>query len=122
MTIESNDYRVGIGQNLKRIRQLRGFTQEALAARIGCTYQQVQKYENGQNRIAAEVIAQIALLLEVNVSEFYCGLLCANRAVAKPVIMPSARGLVVARAFDAIRCEKIRSKLFALIRHLSSVQ
>jgi DNA-binding XRE family transcriptional regulator len=60
-----------------RIRQKRieiGMTQETLADALGVTFQQVQKYEKGTNRVSAGRLFRIANLLEVEVSYFFEGL------------------------------------------------
>ncbi len=56
---------VAAGINMRRIRRARGLTQEWLAARIGLTFQQVQKYERGANRISCSRLMDIARALHV---------------------------------------------------------
>lgn len=62
-----------IGQKLKSVRAVKEVTQEELATALGITFQQVQKYEMGANRISATRLYAIAKILEVNVSDFYEG-------------------------------------------------
>jgi transcriptional regulator with XRE-family HTH domain len=60
-----------------RVRQKRiqvGMTQERLGEALGVTFQQVQKYEKGANRLSAGRLFRIANLLEVEVSYFFEGL------------------------------------------------
>ena len=57
---------------LKRRREV-GVTQQALAARLGVTFQQVQKYEKGTNRISAGRLLAIARALETPVAYFFEG-------------------------------------------------
>ncbi len=66
---------VVIGRNLVEVRTLRGMSQEGLACEVGVTFQQIQKYEKGHNRIAASRLLRIANALEVNIDIFYKGLL-----------------------------------------------
>lgn len=54
-----------IGATVREIRTSKGISQEALAGAIGVTFQQVQKYESGRNRIAATRLLQIASALDV---------------------------------------------------------
>ena len=63
-----------IGQRLRRIRKLRNLSMEKLAELIGITYQQMQKYESGQNRVSAATLYRFSLILEVDISVFYEGL------------------------------------------------
>ena len=53
------------------LRLNRGISQAMLAQRIGVTFQQVQKYEQGANRVGASRLAQIAYVLRVSVGEFF---------------------------------------------------
>jgi transcriptional regulator with XRE-family HTH domain len=54
-----------IGQNIRANRLARGLTQETLAGKIGVTFQQVQKYENGSNGARGSRLVQIAKALDV---------------------------------------------------------
>lgn len=63
-----------VGANLKRFRQQRGMTLAALGDIIGVTYQQVYKYETGENPISASKLFAGAKVLEVPIEEFYAGL------------------------------------------------
>ena len=65
---------VHIGQRLRMCRKLAGLSQEQLAERLGVTFQQVQKYEKGTNRISASRLFNAAQLLSVPVSYFFEGL------------------------------------------------
>lgn len=56
---------VAIGGKLREARLRRGMTQATLADHLGVTFQQVQKYENGKNRIAAGKLSIAARVLEV---------------------------------------------------------
>lgn len=60
-----------IGQLIKFRRKEIGLTQQDLADVLGITYQQVQKYESGQNRIRASMLVKIADVLKVDLMYFY---------------------------------------------------
>ncbi|MGH1376249.1 MAG: helix-turn-helix domain-containing protein [Alphaproteobacteria bacterium] len=64
-----------IGKNLKNIRILKDMSQEMLASKVGITFQQIQKYEKGVNRIAASRLLELASILNVDLKIFYKGLL-----------------------------------------------
>ena len=55
-----------IGQRLRYFRQLSGISQRDLGARIGCSFQQVQKYESGKNRISAPRLVMVSRALGVS--------------------------------------------------------
>ena len=62
-----------VGAQVRLRRTLVGMSQEQLGARLGVTFQQVQKYEKGSNRISASRLWQIATILDVPVSFFFDG-------------------------------------------------
>lgn len=62
-----------VGARLRSARQLAGMSQTDLARRVGVTFQQVQKYEKGMNRIGASRLQQFAELLNVSPAYFFEG-------------------------------------------------
>ncbi|MET3690607.1 helix-turn-helix domain-containing protein [Methylobacterium goesingense] len=60
-----------VGLRITALRKARGLSQTALGTAVGVTFQQVQKYEKGQNRVGAGRLREIARLLEVPVSAFF---------------------------------------------------
>ncbi|MYZ49887.1 helix-turn-helix domain-containing protein [Propylenella binzhouense] len=62
---------VHVGNQVRLRRKQLGITQEALGEAIGVTFQQVQKYERGVNRIGASRLQQIAAALDVPISHFF---------------------------------------------------
>jgi transcriptional regulator with XRE-family HTH domain len=65
---------VEIGRKIRALRLQRGLSQSQLAEAIGLTFQQVQKYEKGTNRVSAGRLQQIAERLGVLITYFYTGL------------------------------------------------
>jgi transcriptional regulator with XRE-family HTH domain len=63
-----------VGARVKAARLSKGVSQAALAQRVGLTFQQIQKYERGDNRISASKLVQIAGALSVLPMEFLSGL------------------------------------------------
>lgn len=62
---------VHVGQRLRVRRSLLGLSQEKLAESIGLTFQQIQKYERGMNRISAGRLFQFSKILDVPIAYFY---------------------------------------------------
>lgn len=60
-----------VGQRLVQIRTERQWTQEQLASAIGVSFQQIQKYEKGRNRVAASRLYEIADIFDVPVGYFF---------------------------------------------------
>lgn len=65
---------IHIGQNIRWHRMMRGLSQEHLASNLNVTYQQLQKYELGVNRVSASRLYSLAKALNVAVGDFYRGL------------------------------------------------
>lgn len=63
-----------VGRQLRSRRVLTGLSQEKLADAIGVTFQQVQKYERGTNRISASRLYNFSKILDVSIDYFYHGL------------------------------------------------
>ena len=67
----SNSIDAHVGSRVRMRRTLLGLSQEKLGEALGLTFQQVQKYERGANRIGASRLYQISRVLDVPVSFFY---------------------------------------------------
>ena len=65
---------VHVGHRLREMRTSHGMSMEALGKRVGVSYQQIQKYETGFNRISASMLWRIAGVLEIDVAYFFEGL------------------------------------------------
>ncbi|MBL8773345.1 MAG: helix-turn-helix domain-containing protein [Phenylobacterium sp.] len=109
-----------IGRRLRMIRQWRGVSQPALAAALGVTHQQVQKYEVGANRISASSIARAAALLGTPVGDFF-GESPSAAAVNDDIVelLNEGGALELLRAYREVRSEACRQRL---ILFLESVQ
>jgi transcriptional regulator with XRE-family HTH domain len=65
---------VHVGAGIRRRRRILGISQDQLARRIGLTFQQIQKYERGGNRVSASALWRLAQALEVPAAYFFEGL------------------------------------------------
>jgi transcriptional regulator with XRE-family HTH domain len=74
MVVVGDDIDVHLGRRLWRRRRMLGVTQQQLATVCGVRFQQIQKYECGQNRMSAGRLWQIAQALDVPVDYFFEGL------------------------------------------------
>jgi transcriptional regulator with XRE-family HTH domain len=68
-----NDLNIAIGANLRALREFHGETQMALASLLGITFQQLQKYERGQNRLSAERLHCLRQHFKVPYDYFFHG-------------------------------------------------
>lgn len=72
-----------VGERIRKRRKSLELSQDELAARLGVTYQQLQKYENGKNRISAGRLYDIAKVLKTSIAYFYEGLEPLHSAVRR---------------------------------------
>lgn len=82
---------VQIGRNVRKRRIELGLSQTELAEACGITFQQVQKYENGSNRVSAARLWQFSAALGMDVNAFYEGLGAPATRGKPPVIDPKLR-------------------------------
>ena len=62
---------VAVGARIRLLRKMRGMSQQALAEAAGVTFQQIQKYERGANRVSASMLSRIASALQTPVAEMF---------------------------------------------------
>ncbi|MRX32782.1 helix-turn-helix transcriptional regulator [Aminobacter sp. MDW-2] len=72
-TLSAADIDKIVGANIRRIRNVIGMSQQALGDALGVTFQQVQKYEKGTNRISAGKLYQSAEILGCNITKLFEG-------------------------------------------------
>jgi transcriptional regulator with XRE-family HTH domain len=104
-----------VGERIRERRVLLGLTQERLATRLAVSYQQLHKYERGENRLSAGRLYQIAVELNVPVAYFFDGIEAPDRP-------PSERDRLVlqtARAIAGIGDPEAQRILAELARFLS---
>lgn len=102
-----------IGERIRRRRVELGLTQEQLACRVGISYQQIQKYEHGANRISASRLYALACRLDVAPAYFYADL--PTPAVTADPVGERPLG-AVARDYALIEDEGVRSAVRGLVR------
>lgn len=107
---------VHVGRKLKQIRTMRRLSQTDVARELNLSFQQIQKYEIGSNRIAASRLYELSRILDVPTSYFFEGL----DASAQPS-SPRDPGLEIVTALAAIRDDTIRSRIVTFIEDVSGV-
>lgn len=119
-----------VGSRIRTRRQLLGLSQERLADQIGVTFQQVQKYEKGMNRVGASRLQRIAEVLGVSPSFFFqqgeseFSVNVDTPAMVDPVaeFLHSKEGLALNRAFMKINDVQLREKIVALVKAMAQAQ
>lgn len=109
-----------VGLRIRMRRKEMGVSQERLAEALGITFQQVQKYERGANRVSASKLWEIAMALKSPVAYFYDGLsdrdsMSAQRDVAQEFML-STDGIELMASFPRITEPAIRRKIVELVR------
>ena len=107
-----------VGLRITALRKARGLSQTALGTAVGVTFQQVQKYEKGQNRVGAGRLREIARLLEVPVAAFFEEEDGVGGSEQSDVFgFLRAHGAVeVLRAFATIEDDQLRRDVLAIVR------
>lgn len=114
---------VHVGARLRQRRTLLGMSQEKLAAAFGVSFQQIQKYERGANRVSASRLHQLTHILNVPVGYFFEGMTDApQNGAAHPVhdaeMVASRETLELVRAYYRIEDATVRRRLVDLLRSL----
>lgn len=110
-----------VGIRIRMRRKEMGVSQERLAEALGITFQQVQKYERGANRVSASKLWEVAAALKTPVAYFYDGLgdgeaaATGERDAAQEFLL-SSEGIELMAAFPRIAEPAIRRKIVELVR------
>lgn len=107
-----------VGQKMKTLRILRGLSQTDVANGLGISFQQVQKYELGRNRVSASRLYDIARILVVTPTYFFAGL--ADTGPGGPVIDDTTARL--AARIAQISSDKQRSLIMTMVDSVIDLQ
>jgi transcriptional regulator with XRE-family HTH domain len=115
---------IRVGNKIRERRRAMKITQEKLADALGLTFQQVQKYERGSNRVSASKLYEIATLLCVPVSYFYADLPDPTESAgddedlrhATRVLMATPDGQELATLYSRINRPRLREQVLLLVR------
>jgi transcriptional regulator with XRE-family HTH domain len=130
-----NPYDAFVGSRLRACRTLAGFSQERLGETVGLSFQQIQKYEKGLNRIGASRLQQFSNILNVPPAYFFDGIQNVDGAAPVAHILSAANGnevlhaksadvstrqtLELVRYFTSIEDEKFRTAFAALVEGIA---
>src|ERR1700710_3152483 len=122
---------VHVGSRIRLRRTMLGMSQEKLGESLGITFQQIQKYEKGTNRVGASRLQNISTILNVPVSFFFedapgeqsispNGMAEASSSNYVVDFLSSSEGLQLNRAFVKISDSKVRRKVVELVKALAA--
>lgn len=120
---QTNPIDIQVGNRVRIRRMLIGMSQEKLGDLLGLTFQQVQKYEKGVNRIGAGRLYEVSRILNVPVDFFYEGVAASGQeSEGTPPVMEfvsSGEGLQLALAFMKIKDVRVRKRMLDLVKSLA---
>ena len=129
---QPNPIDIHVGSRVRLRRMMLGMSQERLGENLGITFQQIQKYEKGTNRIGASRLQHIARVLTVPVSFFFedapgavatdsSGNGMSEQPSASYVVdfLSSSEGIQLNKAFIRIKDAKLRRKVIELVRAMA---
>lgn len=134
MTSTPNPIDVHVGKRLRLRRTLLGFSQEKLGDAVSLTFQQIQKYERGTNRMGSSRLYQLSQILNVPVAYFFDDLEPdiaergaprsaladeTSRESADPDQLGHRETLELVRAYYRIESPLVRKRVFELVKSLA---
>jgi transcriptional regulator with XRE-family HTH domain len=118
-----------VGSRVRMRRMMLSMSQEKLGDALGLTFQQVQKYEKGTNRIGASRLQQISIILQVPVAFFFEGAPTVGtqpegmKEAPSPAyvsdFLATSEGLALTRAFTRIKEAKLRRRIVDLVEEIA---
>jgi len=122
---------IHVGARVRLRRTLLGMSQEKLGKALGLTFQQVQKYERGANRIGSSRLFQLSKILDVPVSFFFDemttdttkkadGMAEGNKQVFEVDKLSRRETLELVRAYYKISDPSVRKKIFEMVKAVGS--
>lgn len=118
MGLMNSEIDMALGRRLRALRQARGLSQTAVADHLGITFQQVQKYENGTNRISVATLIGACRLLTVSPAEFLDGL--TDGAPSQHFSSTRSSPAVAIEAIEDARVKRAMKRLIIAISEATS--
>jgi transcriptional regulator with XRE-family HTH domain len=112
-----------VGRNIRLLRLARKISQTELARKLDLTFQQVQKYEKGTNRVGSGRLFKIAGVFEVPISAFFDGAdhKAGDRAVPSPTaLLTEPHALRLLQAFCTLEDTDLRRSIANLVENIAS--
>ena len=126
--IQKNSVDAHIGNYLRLLRRSRGMSQAQLGKALGITFQQIQKYESGDNRMSVSTLLNLTQLFGVPPKYFFDGIAGVEQ-LSKPndgldmeavTFTMTAEGKALLQAFLAVKKPALRRRLIALIESVAA--
>ena len=128
---KSHPIDIHIGKLLRQRRTLLGMSQSGLGAAMGVSFQQVQKYERGANRIGATQLFELSRVLDIPMSFFFEGAphMPGHSGMGEAVspayvsdFLATSDGLSLTKSFIKIKSSKLRRRIVELVEQMADSQ
>jgi transcriptional regulator with XRE-family HTH domain len=111
---------IEVGRRVRALRLEKGMSQEKLGNQLALTFQQIQKYENGTNRIGSGRLQRIAQILGVSVSALYPDPVPAGRTSQEVAeLIDTSSSLRLLRAYSRMRSPSLQRALTTLVEEIA---
>jgi transcriptional regulator with XRE-family HTH domain len=111
---------IEVGRRVRALRLEKGMSQEKLGNQLALTFQQIQKYENGTNRIGSGRLQRIAQILGVSVSALYPDPVPAGRTSQEVAeLIDTGSTLRLLRAYSRMRSPSLQRALTTLVEEIA---
>ncbi|WP_168464130.1 helix-turn-helix domain-containing protein [Wolbachia endosymbiont of Ctenocephalides felis wCfeT] len=123
---------IEVGKRIRELRLIRGMSQDDLGKKVGITFQQIQKYEKGINRVLVSRLHDLAIALGVTVDYFFANISASSSNSSAALHedgedfeygeedAESKEMLGLVREYRKIKNRKSRNAVYSLIKSLSS--
>lgn len=108
-----------VGQNLRTLRTANGMSQTNLGDKLEITFQQIQKYEKGTNRISASTLYELAKIFGVSVETFFQGAEETKKEAGSPIPVLSTQAYKLGLAYDNNTNGAFKKAVTGLLRSMS---
>ncbi|MGB0844668.1 MAG: helix-turn-helix domain-containing protein [Alphaproteobacteria bacterium] len=128
-----------VGFKMRELRVLNGISQEVIAERLAVSFQQIQKYETGRNRISASRLYELSVIFGVSVDHFYDGLTSSVHAAVCDAVgvdnndpideneiktdlsqLTDRQTLILMQQFSEIKSHNVKRKITELVKGLAN--
>lgn len=110
---------IQVGANIRGLRLLRKMSQMEVAKHLGVTFQQLQKYEKGTNRVSASKLHKMATVFGVRVEALFEGTEGTEQNTVAVLAPIDREALTLARDFEAITNPNVRHSIRGLVKSIS---
>jgi transcriptional regulator with XRE-family HTH domain len=110
-----------VGARITAMRKAKGLSQADLGVAVGVTFQQIQKYEKGINRVGASRLQQIAKCLDVPVATLFEDAAETAKQPQDMLLLSTPGAVTLLKAFAEIENDELRRNVLAIVRNVGRI-